>query len=113
MGRGYCGPFDWVSRIDDSSRTTRVVETNLMDGTPDQTNTIAAMPETSTVQAPNWDLVPFDVACARCGHDLRGLTDPVCPACKLEFDWSVAVPIEHLIKCAAFYATFPNTYCCT
>jgi len=45
---------------------------------------------------PNWDLVPFDVPCARCGHDLRGQTEPVCPGCKLEFDWSVAVPIEQL-----------------
>jgi len=24
-----------------------------------------------------------------------------------------SVPIEHLTKCAAFYATFPNTYCAT
>jgi len=46
--------------------------------------------------SPDWALVPFDVSCARCGHDLRGLTDAVCPACELEFDWSVAVPIEKL-----------------
>ncbi len=45
---------------------------------------------------PNWALVPFDVGCARCGHDLRGLTEPLCPACSLEFDWSEAVPIEEL-----------------
>jgi ribosomal protein L37E len=46
--------------------------------------------------APNWDHVPFDVGCARCGHDLRGLTEPKCPACGLEFDWSEAVPLEEL-----------------
>ncbi len=53
------------------------------------------MPE-PTSAAPDWDHVPFDVGCARCGHDLRGLTDPVCPACELAFLWDVAVPIEHL-----------------
>lgn len=46
--------------------------------------------------APDWDLVPFDVGCARCGQALRGLTDPKCPACGLEFDWADAVPIEQL-----------------
>ena len=45
---------------------------------------------------PNWDNVPFDVSCARCGHDIRGLTEPMCPACELEFDWAQAVPIEQL-----------------
>lgn len=45
---------------------------------------------------PNWDNVPFDVGCARCGHDLRGLTNPKCPACGLAFDWADAVPIEQL-----------------
>ena len=50
---------------------------------------------------PDWAHVPFDVSCARCGQNLRGLQDPVCPACALEFDWSVAVPIENLtcLKC--------------
>jgi ribosomal protein L37E len=36
------------------------------------------------------------VACARCGHDIRGLTEPKCPACGLDFDWAEAVPIEQL-----------------
>ncbi len=49
------------------------------------------------VTAPDWNVVPFRVVCARCGHDLRGLTEPKCPACGLEFDWSKAVPIEQLI----------------
>ena len=71
--------------------------------TPDNTRvSIAELPSRASsssdrpAAAPNWDRVPFDVACARCGHDLRGLTDPVCPACNLSFDWDVAVPIEHL-----------------
>ena len=34
--------------------------------------------------------------CARCGQDLRGLTEPKCPACELEFDWADAVPLEQL-----------------
>ncbi len=46
---------------------------------------------------PDWDNVPFDVGCARCGHDLRGLSESTCPACNLEFDWADAVPIEQLI----------------
>ena len=45
---------------------------------------------------PDWEQVPFKVGCARCGHDLRGLAEPVCPACSLEFEWDEAVPIEHL-----------------
>ncbi|MHC4698716.1 MAG: hypothetical protein ACYTFA_18460 [Planctomycetota bacterium] len=36
------------------------------------------------------------MGCARCGHDLRGLTHPKCPQCALEFDWADAVPIEEL-----------------
>ncbi|MCH8150447.1 MAG: hypothetical protein IH987_21120 [Planctomycetes bacterium] len=62
---------------------------------------------------PNWDLVPFDVPCARCGHDLRGQTAPVCPACKLEFDWSVAVPIDHLTceKCDYHLMGLSETRC--
>lgn len=49
------------------------------------------------VTSPDWNVVPFEVGCARCGQDLRGLTEPKCPACDLEFDWSKAVPIEHLV----------------
>jgi len=44
----------------------------------------------------DWNTVPFPVACARCGQDLRGLSEPRCPACSLEFDWADAVPLEHL-----------------
>lgn len=45
---------------------------------------------------PPWHLIHFDVLCARCGHDLRGQSDPVCPACRLEFEWSDAAPLEEL-----------------
>lgn len=45
---------------------------------------------------PDWDKVPFDVGCARCAHDLHGLSESTCPACNLEFDWADAVPIEQL-----------------
>ncbi len=50
----------------------------------------------SLATAPDWEKVPFDVGCARCGNDLRGLSEPKCPACSLEFDWAEAVPIEEL-----------------
>ena len=56
----------------------------------------SSWPKAPAAPAPEWDLVPFDVACARCGHDLRGLSVPKCSGCGLEFDWSEVVPIEHL-----------------
>ena len=70
-------------------------------------------PTLANPAGPDWDLVPFDVPCARCGHDLRGLTDPVCPACKLEFDWSVAVPIDKLTckKCDYHLFGLTETRC--
>ena len=70
-------------------------------------------PTVANSTGPDWDLVRFDVPCARCGHDLRGLTDPVCPACKLEFDWSVAVPVEHLTceKCDYHLFGLTETRC--
>ncbi|MHC5109640.1 MAG: hypothetical protein ACYTHJ_07155 [Planctomycetota bacterium] len=46
--------------------------------------------------APDWNLVPFDVSCARCGENLNGRDEPACPACALKFDWAIAVPIEEL-----------------
>lgn len=45
---------------------------------------------------PDWSNVPFPVGCARCGHDLHGRSEPVCPACQFAFDWADAVPIERL-----------------
>ncbi len=45
---------------------------------------------------PDWARVPFAVRCARCGADLKGRSEPTCPACGLEFDWADAVPIEEL-----------------
>jgi len=45
---------------------------------------------------PDWGRVHFPLGCARCGHDLRGLSDPQCPACGLDFDWHDAAPLEEL-----------------
>ncbi len=63
--------------------------------------------------APDWDNVPFDVGCARCGQDLRGRSEPTCPACGLEFDWAVAVPIEELtcLKCGYHLYGLRDTRC--
>lgn len=63
---------------------------------------MSASPSTVETTAPPWPLIHFDVHCARCGHDLRGQSEPVCPACKLEFTWDQAAPLEHLTcgKCS-------------
>lgn len=50
--------------------------------------TALAGPPTSVSDTPDWDNVPFAVGCPRCGVDLRGRTEPVCPACSLRFHWS-------------------------
>lgn len=65
------------------------------------------------VTAPDWNVVPFEVGCARCGRDLRGLTEPKCLACGLEFDWSKAVPIEQLTcrKCSYHLYGLRETRC--
>ncbi|MCH7814847.1 MAG: hypothetical protein IID40_12600 [Planctomycetes bacterium] len=49
-----------------------------------------------TSPAPHWERIHFAVSCARCGRDLRGLTDPRCPDCDLDFDWAEAVPLDKL-----------------
>ncbi len=64
-------------------------------------------------EPPDWDQVPFAVECARCGHDLRGLTDPECPACGLTFAWSDAVPIKALtcLECGYLLYGLRETRC--
>jgi ribosomal protein L37E len=57
----------------------------------------------TTSPHPDWTKVPFDVGCARCGHDLRGQAEPVCPACGLTFAWREAVPIEELVCATCGY----------
>ena len=57
---------------------------------------VSAKDGKETTGVPDWDLVPFEVGCARCGRDLRGLAESKCPACDLEFEWSDAVPIDQL-----------------
>lgn len=56
-------------------------------------------PKAVATSVPPWPLIHFDVHCARCGHDLRGQTEPNCPACKLEFSWEQAAPLE-LLTCS-------------
>ncbi len=51
---------------------------------------------TAKSAGPDWDQVPFDVGCARCGHDLRGSQEPICRNCGLTFDWADALPLEEL-----------------
>ena len=55
-----------------------------------------ASDSTAPANSPDWGMVPFAVGCARCGHDLRGQTAPICPHCELTFDWADAVPIERV-----------------
>ncbi len=64
-------------------------------------------------EGPDWDKVPFDVGCARCGQDLRGLSDPVCPRCGLTFNWTDAVPIEELtcLRCGYHLFGLDRTRC--
>jgi ribosomal protein L37E len=57
---------------------------------------VSASPSTIDAAAPPWPLIHFDVHCARCGHDLRGQSEPVCPACSLAFTWDQAAPLEEL-----------------
>jgi ribosomal protein L37E len=44
---------------------------------------------------------------------LRGLTEPKCPSCALEFEWSQAVPIEQLVcrKCGYHLYGLTETRC--
>jgi hypothetical protein len=48
---------------------------------------------------PNWDEVPFDVGCPRCGQDLRGTSEPRCAGCSLALDWDKLIPLDEL-SCA-------------
>ena len=52
--------------------------------------------EPSESNVPDWERIPFDVLCSRCGCDLRGRSEPVCPTCRLSFEWSDVAPIEQL-----------------
>jgi len=45
---------------------------------------------------PDWSMVPFSVACPRCGCDVHGRSDAVCPDCDLELDWSILAPVKDL-----------------
>jgi len=62
---------------------------------------------------PDWSLVHFDVRCGRCGFDLFGQEDAVCPQCSLEFDWAHVVPLEQLTchKCDYHLYGLSETRC--
>jgi hypothetical protein len=77
--------FDQTSRPPDDIHVANTI--------PLSTHSLHA--DTSTASPP-WHLIHFDVHCARCGHDLRGQAEPVCPACQLEFSWADAAPLEQL-----------------
>lgn len=36
---------------------------------------------------PAWGAIDFEIACPRCGYNLRLLTRPRCPECGLDFEW--------------------------
>ncbi len=36
---------------------------------------------------PDWDALPFEIRCSRCGYNLRLLEQPRCPECGLDFTW--------------------------
>ncbi len=42
----------------------------------------------SSPAAPNWATFAVELACLRCGYNLRGLGQPRCPECGLTFDWN-------------------------
>lgn len=50
----------------------------------------------SVTTGPDWQRIAFDVACGRCGRDLRGCVEPRCPNCELEFEWNDVLPFEEL-----------------
>lgn len=65
---------DGLRGDDESVHTARLdVESLLQDGVPD------------------WERIEFEVCCARCGYNLRMLTEPRCPECGLEFAWGEAL----------------------
>ena len=88
----------------------RALNRSIVDSAPEQPK---HDPTPSPTPAIDWNLVHFEVGCARCGHELRGLTDPKCPACSLEFDWADAVPLERLTcaKCGYHLYGLQETRC--
>lgn len=44
--------------------------------------------------APDWDALPFELHCPRCGYNVRGLPRPRCPECGLVFEWKSLIDRE-------------------
>lgn len=38
-------------------------------------------------ERPRWDVIEVEVVCSRCAYNLRGLAEPRCPECGLQFPW--------------------------
>jgi hypothetical protein len=62
---------------------------------------------------PDWDRIPFDVPCTRCGANLHGRSQPVCPACGLRFNWDHVLPLDTLRcqECAYRLFGLPEPRC--
>jgi len=67
----------------------------------------------STSTGPDWERVAFDVACGRCGEDLRGCVEPSCPRCELTFEWDDVLPLEELrcLHCAYLLIGLQESRC--
>lgn len=67
----------------------------------------------SIATGPDWERVAFDVACGRCGEDLRGCVEPSCPRCELEFEWDDVLPLEELrcLHCAYLLIGLQESRC--
>ncbi len=109
--RPHTVPGDFVAPDQDVDRHPTDINNYPVNASLD--TSVPSDPGTTRSSTPDWDNVPFDVGCARCGHDLRGLSEPICPACGLEFDWADAVPIEELtcLKCGYHLCGLRDTRC--
>jgi len=69
--------------------------------------------QTSPPPGPDWERISFDVPCTRCGANLRGQSEPLCPTCGLRFDWGRLLPLDDLRceKCAYQLFALPEQRC--
>jgi hypothetical protein len=52
--------------------------------------------EPPSFTATDWNDIPFDVCCNRCGADLRRCSESRCPRCGLELNWQSLLPVQNL-----------------
>ncbi len=67
----------------------------------------------STADPVEWDKVPFDVRCPRCGEDVHGCRRADCPHCGLMLTWAELVPIHELtcVTCGYHLYGLPGGRC--